>query len=97
MPSHMKSVVSVPDPAPISSPYPSPPPTSIMPVKGANQGRILDPTLLELPGCFDGFVTGHLEILETPGCVITMARQLTCLAMLPCGGGGCYHEETFTQ
>lgn len=50
--------------------------------KGAIQGRLLDPKPLELPGCFDdlcGCGTGHLEILETLGCAITMAKLLTCL------------------
>lgn len=45
--------------------------------KGANQGRLLDPKPLELPGCFDdlcGCGTGHLEILETRGCAITVAK-----------------------
>lgn len=85
---HVKSLPSAPSPAPTQ-------------VKGAIQGRLLDRKLLELPGCFDGLwdcSTGHLEILETPGCVITVARQLTCLVMCPSrGGGGCYQEETFTQ
>lgn len=45
--------------------------------KGANQGRLLDPKPLDLPGCFDdlcGCGTGHLEILETLGCAITVAK-----------------------